>query len=413
MIKVLLLAVSMVALADALLTTVIGVRLPLVGVDTRVVGLIMSGYWLGYVVGGFWGHRIVEAVGRIRTFAGFAGLVTVCVLVTALTTDIVVWAICRALTGYGCAVLFLAAESWLNAAATSSTRGGIFAGYMVSTYFAMALGQFALDFVPLGDSRLLVFVALCFAAALMPLVLTKGVPPTLGKPSRFGPLKLVRTAPLATFACAISGLTTGAFYGLAPLYFQALGFDLHALSWLMASAIFGGLAGQWPLGRLSDVIDRRKVLLSVGAALCLTSALVAMYPHGWWGLFGFCLLSALNGAFLFVIYPIAVAKANDVIPHDDVVAASGALILVDGVGSMLGPLLGGLVMHWLGNSSLFLLIGIGGLGIAIACASAIRRSFRCPSQTKPFVMVNTRAAAGALEPTAKGLPVRPEPVHGQ
>ena len=412
MIKVLLMAVSMVALADALLTTVIGVRLSLAGVDTRVVGLIMSGYWLGYVAGGFWGHRIVEAVGRIRTFAGFAGLVTVCVLVTALTNDIVVWAICRALTGYGCAVLFLAAESWLNAAATSSTRGGIFAGYMVSTYFAMALGQFALDFVPLGDSRLLVFVALCFAAALMPLVLTKGVPPTLGKPSRFGPLKLVRTAPLATFACAISGLTTSAFYGLAPLYFQALGFDLHALSWLMASAIFGGLAGQWPLGRLSDVIDRRKVLLSVGAALFVTSALVAVYPHAW-GLFAFCILSALDGAFLFVIYPIAVARANDVIPHDDVVAASGALILVDGAGSMLGPLLGGLVMHWIGNSSLFLLIGAGGLGVAIACASAIRRSYHCASQTKPFVMVNTRAAAGALEPTSKGLPVRPEPVHGQ
>jgi MFS family permease len=393
MIWVLLVSVSMVALADALLTTVLGVRMPLSGVDVRVVGLIMSGYWVGYVIGGFTGNRVIERVGRIRTFAGFAGLVTVCVLAITLTSQIEVWAISRILTGYCCAVLFLAAESWLNGAATATTRGGIFASYMVATYFAMGVGQLPIGFIAPTDGRLLEVVALFFSGSLMPLVLTKLTPPALGKPSRFGPFKLFRVAPLATLTCAISGLTTGAFYALAPLYFQGKGFDVHALSWLMASAIFGGLLGQWPLGRISDVVDRRKVMLFAGLGLSATAPLLIVDPSHW-GATGFCAFASVAGVFLAVIYPIAVSMANDVVAHNDVVAASGALILVNGIGAIAGPLLAAMLMHWIGLSGLFVVISFGGLGVAVACALSIRHKARAP-QTKPFVVLNAQVAAGS------------------
>jgi MFS family permease len=405
---VLLLSVSMVALADALLTTLLGIRMPMAGVDVRIVGLIMSGYWVGYVLGGLTGNRIVERVGRIRTFAGFAGLVTVCVLATTLTPNIGAWAVTRALTGYGCAVLFLAAESWLNGAATTKTRGGIFAGYMVASYFAMGVGQLAIDVIPPMDGRLFALVAMFFAGSLMPLVLLKVTPPALGRPSRFGPAKLWQTAPLATYACAVSGLVTGAFYALAPLYFGSRGFGLHALSWLLASTIFGGLAGQWPLGRLSDVVDRRWVLLGTAAGLCITALLLSIYPSDW-GLPGLCGLSALVGVFLSVIYPIAVARANDVVSHDDVVAASGALILVDGVGSVAGPLLAGAIMHWFGGAGLFWVISLGALSVATVCVLSIQRELHCAPQTKPFVVLNTQVAAGSSLHPRNVLPVRDKP----
>jgi MFS family permease len=395
MIRILLLSVGMVALADALLTTVLGVRLPLSGVDVSLVGVVMAGYWVGYVIGGLTGSILIMRVGRIRTFAGAAGMVTVCVLATTLSSQIAFWVLCRVATGYACAVLYLAIESWLNGATTSQTRGRVFASYMIATYFASAAGQLALDVVPASDMRLLNLVALVFAGALMPLVLTRITPPPLGPPSRFGPLQLWRTAPLATTSCALSGLTTGAFYALAPLYFQAQGRDGHALSWLIASAIFGGLIGQWPLGRLSDVIDRRLVIMASAAGLAITAPLVAIYPREG-SLTGCCLILGLCGVFLAVIYPIAVARANDLVSHEDVVAASGALILVNGVGSVAGPLLGGLFMHGLGNASLFVMIALAGAGITVLCGVAVRRVPVCEPQNKPFVVLNSRATAGSL-----------------
>jgi MFS family permease len=395
MIRILLFSVGLVALADALLTTVLGVRLPLSGVDVGLVGVIMAGYWVGYVVGGLTGPILIVRVGRIRTFAGAAGMVTVCVLATTLTNEIAFWVLSRVATGYACAVLYLAIESWLNGATTTQTRGAVFAGYMIATYFAAAAGQLALDIAPADDMRLLNLVALVFAAALMPLVLTRITPPPLGAPSRFGPLQLWRTAPLATSSAALSGLTTGAFYALAPLYFQAEGRDGHALSWLIASTIVGGLLGQWPLGKLSDIVDRRLVIMGSAAGLAVTAPLVAVYPRTG-SLLGCCLVLGLCGVFLAVIYPIAVARANDVVPHDDVVAASGVLILVNGLGSVAGPLIGGALMHVLGNPSLFVMIALAGAGVAVICGLSVRRTRICEPQSKPFVVLNAQAAGGTL-----------------
>ncbi|HEU0096391.1 MAG TPA: MFS transporter, partial [Rhizomicrobium sp.] len=376
-------------------TTVLGVRLPLSGIDVGLVGVIMAGYWVGYVLGGLTGPVLIVRVGRIRTFAGAAGMVTVCVLATTLTSQIGFWVLSRVATGYACAVFYLAIESWLNGAMTAQTRGGVFAGYMIATYFAAAAGQLALDVVPANDMRLLNLVALVFAGALMPLVLTRITPPPLGAPSRFGPLQLWQAAPLATLTCALSGLTTAAFYALAPLYFQAEGRDGHALSWLVASAIVGGLLGQWPLGRLSDMVDRRLVIMGSAAGLAITAPLVAVYPRTG-SLMGCCLVLALCGVFLAVIYPLAVARANDTVSHDDVVAASGALILVNGGGSVLGPLLGGMLMHLLGNASLFVMIASAGAGVTLICGLAVRRERICEPQSKPFVVLNARATAGSL-----------------
>jgi MFS family permease len=250
--------------------------------------------------------------------------------------------------GVGCAGLFVATESWLSARSSAKTRGTVFAIYMVATYATFAGGQFILVLATPTGFVLFALAAILFSAALFLVAITRAAQPVPVPSVGLKAGELIAAAPVAVAGCFAGGLVTGAFYALVPVFAQSNGRTMLEIASYMALAITGGLAMQIPIGKLSDAMDRRLVAALVAFAFA-GLAMMIMPARGTPWFLGVWLLL---GGFMSVIYPVSVAHANDRMPAERAVSVSGRLILISGVGSAIGPILGASAMSAFGARGL-------------------------------------------------------------
>jgi MFS family permease len=345
----LIFAIALVQLVNGYLGTLVGIRLASADVSPLGTGIVTSAFFCGYAVGSVLCKHVIQRAGHIRAFAAFAALVAIATLGLALYFDPVPWAIFRLMTGFGCAGLFVATESWLSAKSEPERRGKVFAIYMVATYLTFGGSQFLLLLGSPDGSLLLELGAMILCAAVIVVATTRSEQPLAGPSARIEVGELLRAAPVAVLGCLIAGVNSSAFYALMPVFGEESGFSILKISSYIALAIFGGLLLQVPIGKLSDRFDRR--LVAGGCALAF-AALASAIQLGR-GTLIFEPLWLLLGGLMSVIYPICVAHANDRMPAERAVAVSGRLILISGIGSAVGPLLGSAVMAAAGIIGLF------------------------------------------------------------
>jgi len=355
----LILAIAVFQLANGFLGSLVSLRVDAVGFAPEIVGVVLAGYFVGYTAGALRAPPIIRRIGHIRAFAAFAGAAAACVVVMPLLVDPWLWTAARMIIGFGCAGLFITVESWLNAKAEPASRGRVFAFYMVAFYAAMAFGQLLLGAIDLASTGAFNLITCLFAIALVMVALTRAGAPSLGEAPRLPYGDLGRAAPAAVAGVAMFGMASGIFYTLAPVWAQANGSTPDEIGQLMFAAILGGLFFQPLIGRLSDAFDRRFVV--AGLALGLAAALVAVNlfeQRSWpWFLADFCM-----GGFLFTLYPVCVAHAVDRMEPGLVVEIGGRLILISGIASSLGPIIG---------NQAVLVFGTVGFIYAIAALSAL------------------------------------------
>lgn len=349
----LLLAVVLIEMGFGALPTVLAVQLDAAGASAGTVGTLSAAYFGGLILGSLAAFRLIRRVGHIRAFSALAAILAAAVLGHALVLDALVWTLLRLIAGICIAGLFVCIESWLNQSASSAARGQVMAVYMMALYGAQGVGQYLFTLQG-GESGVTVYVmvAMLVALGVVPVALTDQPPPHLPEVRPLGLLRLYRASPLGLVGTVVSGLVTGAFYGLGPVYVRRLGYEVADAALFMSVAVFGGMLLQWPLGWLSDLFDRRKVLVGLLVALLLSSLAMAPAEAGGFGL----LLAgvALFGGIVFALYPVCVAHTNDHLDASDMVAASGGLVLGYSAGAMVGPLLAPLAMGVAGPSGLFL-----------------------------------------------------------
>ena len=382
----LIVAISLIQLANGYMGTLIGIRLASAQVEPLVTEIVTSAYFAGYAAGAALCDQLIGRAGHIRAFAAFAALVAAAFLGHALYFDPTLWAVLRALVGFGCAALFVATESWLNAKVTAASRGAVFAIYMVATYATFAGGQFVLNLASPADFTLFALAAILFCVAVLLVAVTRANQPVPIPSNRLKAGELAAAAPVAAVGCFAGGLVSGAFYALVPVYAVSNGRSVLEISFYMALAIIGGLLMQIPIGKLSDKFDRRVVASLVAwafAGLALTVS--PARPTPW-----FPAVWLLLGGFMSVIYPICVAHANDRMPAERAVSVSGRLILISGIGSAIGPLLGSAAMALLGIRGLFYFMAAAtalfALFALVRCFSGRRAPFRRPW---PFLFLPT------------------------
>jgi MFS family permease len=337
-------------LGSGLLSTYLGLRLSQTA-DGLWVGALMTANYLGLVLGGKFGHRLIARVGHIRAYVACAGVVTAAVLVHGLSDWLPAWLLLRMLVGLCMMCQYMVIESWLNEQADISQRGQVFAGYMAASYLGLILGQLVLVVHPALGLELLMLVALCFALCLVPVALTHKLHPA---PLHPAPLELrffIARVPLSLTTIAVSGLLIGAFYGLAPLYGTRMGLSTEQVGLFMGCSILAGLLVQWPLGWLSDRHDRVQLIRGCAALLMLAALPLALLAEATLALLfavGF-LVCALQ----FSLYPLAVALANDHVEGERRVSLTAMLLVTFGVGASIGPLLAGVLMRFLGANMLY------------------------------------------------------------
>jgi MFS family permease len=396
----LILGISLVQLVNGYMGTLVGIRVGSAGTDPLQTGIVTAAFFFGYAIGSVLCKGIIQRSGHIRAFAAFAALVAIGVLGLALYFHPALWTIFRLMMGFGCAGLFVTTESWLNAKSSPTTRGAVFSIYMVATYLTFGGSQFALLLASPEGALLFQLGAMVLCIALILVATTRSEQPLLAPPVHLGAGEVFRAAPVAVVGCLAAGINSGAFFALMPVFGQARGLPVIEISSYIALAIFGGMLLQVPAGKLSDRFDRRVV---AGSCALAFAALAVAIPWAR-GTVALEPLWLLLGGFMSVIYPVCVAHANDRMPAERAVAVSGRLILITGIGSALGPLLGSAVMSAYGVVGLFHFMAVvAGLFAIMALG---RRFVVAPpafKRSRPFLLLQAVFAqnlAHAPEETA-------------
>jgi MFS family permease len=395
------LAASLLMLAgNGLVSTLVAVHVQVTGRAPWVAALLSSLYFAGFVIGAVRCRSIVDGVGHIRAYSAFASLCAVLVLALGFVDATPAWAVLRLATGLCSAGLFVVLESWLNSRATSSTRGTILSLYMIMVFLGLALGQLPIGTLDPTGFEPVALAAVLYAASLVPLALSPAPQPEIHTGGLMGLRRLWALSPLGVVGCLASGAMLGPFYGLAPVWVLEEPSRAVSVPAFMSVAILGGLALQWPLGRLSDRVDRRWVLVASLVLLCLACLLLAS-PLSTWGRMTLPGAALLGGA-LFVVYPLAVAHANDALQPGQLVPASGGLLMLYGVGSAASPLVAGPIMGRAGAWSLFAFIGaVALLTAGYAAWRLVHVDAVATAHKDPFVALpRTSPALASLDPRA-------------
>jgi len=395
-----LLAVLLLEVGSGLQGALIPVRAELEGFSTVGIGLLGGAYYLGFVAGCIGFPRTVRRVGHVRSYAAVAVVGAVAILVHPLTAS-VTWFGLRFMLGFCFAGLFMVIESWLNSAVKSDLRGRVLGAYMAATWVGLIGGNLLFPTAPYSSFQLFSLAAVAVALSVVPVSLTYAVPPAI--PTRAAaPSKLLRTAPLGVLGCFGTGLTNGAFWTFAPGFAFSTDADPMTVSLFMTACIAGGAVVQWPVGRFSDMFDRRWALL----ALCMAAAVAGLalaYD-------GLRLLSAgvIFGATALPVYSVFVAYANDQAESGEYIDMSSLLLLAFGAGALIGPPFAGVVTHEFGLPSLFVFTASIHAGLVAFTFADLLRSAAVPAVERaafaahPPIGHGTQTVAELQTPTGVG-----------
>jgi MFS family permease len=403
----LLISVGIMFLGQGLLNTLLGVNLAAMDLPSTISGLVMSGYFLGLLLGSVFAIHVIHRVGHIRAFAALASIFSAAALAHAFFTEPIFWGLLRVLAGFCMAGLLMCTESWLNEVSTRETRGTVLSMYMIATYLSQGAAQFLLGLGPTSGYVLFALVSILLSAALVPVALTKVPGPALPTPRRFGFRKLIEISPTGVVGCLSSGLALGAFYGVGPLFARNVGLDLSGTAAFLSAIILGGLILQWPIGWISDRFDRRPVIIFVGLGMTAVSgALVALSLaeldlNTLGPTVALLSLGAVFGALASTLYPLSAALANDWIDPQDMVPASGGLLLAYSIGAVIGPIVASVAMDLMGPGGLFALVIAVGLVVAVFTyiRMQVRESVPMDEQAPVQMMPRMTAVAYAMLPS--------------
>jgi MFS family permease len=344
----------LMVLAAGLLTTYLGLRLTIMNVPQLWIGAMMSAYYVGLVAGSKIGHKLIAQVGHIRAFVACAGIVTASALGHALIDDLTAWLVLRLFVGMGMMCQYMVLESWLNEQADNSQRGTVFASYMIVSYLGLMAGQGAISLYPELGIEPLLLIAICFALCIVPISITRRIHPAPLTPAPLQMLHYWRKAPQALTTVAFGSMIVGCFYGLAPAYASGHGIGPEQVALYMSCTIFAGLLAQWPMGKLSDMMPRSRLIRINCALLGLLVTFIAIVPFD---TFYSLPLTALFGVLAFTLYPLATALANSRVEQDERVGLSATILVTFGIGASIGPLVASVLMQALGDSMLYVFMG--------------------------------------------------------
>lgn len=347
----LLLGIGLIMVGNGLQGTLLGLRASLEGFSTAATGIVMTGYYVGFLAGSAIVPKLLKQVGHIRVFAAMASIASGAVLMHGLWVHPVGWTLFRVLTGFCFAGLYVVTESWLNDAATNRTRGQLLSVYMVLVFCGMGGGQYLLLIADPHSFELFIVVSLLVSFALVPIVLSVSPAPRFEAPAPLGWRELYAMSPLGVAGAVLVGMAHAALFTMTPVHAGLMGLSTAQVSVLMSAGLIGGMVLQWPIGWLSDRLDRRRVLTAVTFAAAASALGAWSFSALSWP--AFLAFVFLFGGTSLPLYSLCLAHISDFLEPEQIVSASATVVLVGGVGLCIGPLLAGLGMTLLGPDGLF------------------------------------------------------------
>ncbi|MEO1198425.1 MAG: MFS transporter [Pseudomonadota bacterium] len=392
-------SVFLLLCGNGLLFALLPLRAEVEGFSDLSVGLLGSGYFLGMMIGCLVSPSLIRFAGHVRAFAAASAIMTVAPLIHVLAPEPVFWIVIRVLAGLCQAVLFAVIESWMNEKADNTYRGQILAIYNVINYAGLSLGQQFLRLYEPSGHELFLLGAILLSLAAVPVALTRSAAAALPESPRLRLVWLYRLSPVGVLTAAGVGIANGSFFSFAPLFGSEIGLSSSQIASFFSLSLAGAVITLWPLGRLSDMIDRRYVIIGT----CLIAALVG------WLLFSVAttqgpdallLIYALGlcfGAFAMPIYALAGAHAADFAEKEELVEVATGLLLVYTLGATIGPTLVSLLNETVSPLALFAFIGAVHMSMALVAAWRMTRREALPADERDAFIAVPRTSPGAIE----------------
>jgi MFS family permease len=402
--------------------SLLGVRAVQEEFSLTATGFMMSGYFVGYFIGAATIPGLISRVGHIRVFAAFASMASLVILVHAVFVNPFVWFILRVVTGISMVCIYTVAESWLNDRSSNKNRGSVLSIYMVILYGAMGVGMFLLNFSSPKNFQPFILISVITSLALIPILLTKKKPPTFKKIKAMNLREVYNASPFGMVSSLFYGTIQSALFTLLAVYAASMNFTIFEISLVTFLLAISGAVSQFPIGKLSDLYDRRKVIVfstfaaSIFALITLIVSRQIYLPgelatsKTWFYifliLFSFCSLP---------MFSLILAHTNDYIPKEKFVAAGAGLQFTFGLGAMSGPFLCSIFMNIVGSNGffVFLLFFHALIGMFGIYRMRVRETVENPD-SQFVAMPSTITPAGIeLNPTTEPIeePKKPEEVQ--
>ena len=342
---------AIISLAHGLQGTLLGVRAIAEGFTFVATGLVVAGYYVGYLSGSIIIPILLKRVGHIRVFAALASLASIAILLHSVFLEPYMWFFIRILTGISMSGIYVIMESWLNDKSTNETRGQTLSVYMIITFSFVGLGQFLLNLSDPIEVDLFILVSILLSFALLPILLSSSEAPNISNPKRFSLKELFVISPLGFIGAFFTGLAHSAVFGYGAVYATAKQLSLFEISIFMVILTSCGAISQWPIGFISDKIDRRIVLVSVTLIASVLSLIIV--ASSYLSLIIFFILLAIYSSVSLPMYSLVIAHTNDFLQQDEIVGAVASIAVLVGVGAIFGPILASLFMNILGADGFF------------------------------------------------------------
>ncbi|MGQ4001670.1 MFS transporter [Francisellaceae bacterium CB299] len=350
-------AMCVLSFGNGYFTTFSAIELNSLGRSNFMIGIISAAYFFGMTTGSYFSQTTIMRVGYIRAFVLFASLMAISTLILGIFKDVTVWILFRFASGYALAALFLIVESWCILSSEKKNRGLVFSLYLFVYYGTQAVSQLMIN-VHFSQSLL----AYCFISSLCSIAIvlmasTKTVAPAPHSEEVCSPKKIIQKVPLAIVAGLVGGSILGSIYTILPIFLVRVESTQDMISVFMMITILGGMLLQVPIGKLSDIIDRRKVILLAAVGIVVTSTCVFVFYKSY---ILFAIIIFLLGGCAFVIYPLAISHASDFLEEHEILGAIGMITIAYGVGSVMGPIVISNLMAIIGPFGFFIVTGMIG-----------------------------------------------------
>lgn len=408
---VLLLGVVLIMLGNGMHFTLIGLRGGIEGFSALELSIVTSGYFVGFLSGARYAPELIRRVGHVRVFAALGSFMSAALIAFPLLAEPWFWTILRILIGFCMSGVYVAAESWLNNAATNENRGKVLSAYMIAQTLGIIGAQAMLSLGDAATAVLFIIASILVSASFGPILLS-ATPVPAAEISRPMSLRALFTAsPLGTVGIFLLGAVYATQSGMGAVYGSEIGLSARQIALFVAMLFAGALVLQVPLGWLSDRMDRRKVIFgasAIGAGFC---ALGFITGGSLWAM----MLSAFfAGGVTAPLYALFLAYTNDTLAPEDMAAASGGLVFTFGLGAILGPMVTGSAMQSFGPMAFWLVLGATFAAIAVyALYRMTQRAATPASDTESYITVLPTASVVAVEAAAVWSPEADESENAQ
>ncbi len=390
----LLLGMMLLMLGNGMQGSLLGIRGGQENMTTFQLSVVMSCYFLGFLFGSRMAPDMIRRVGHVRVFAALGSMISAVLILYAVAPNWIAWSLMRVLIGFSFSGVYITAESWLNDASTNENRGQALSLYLIVQMVGIIAAQGLLNLGDPGGYILFVIPSILVSLAFTPILLSVSQAPAFESTKPLSFRQLYLASPLGCVGMFVLGGIFSAQFGMAAVWGTQTGLSVRDISIFIAGIYIGGMVFQYPIGWLSDRMDRRKVILGVTAVGAVGLMIPVLWDIPFWAL---CLVGALGGAVSNPLYSLLLAYVNDYLEKSDMAAASAGLLFINGLGAITGPVITGWMMGLVGPRGFFLFMGLLFAVLAIYAVWRMMRRARTADATSSFTAVSPSATMVFVE----------------